>query len=103
MGHPGYPTEREITEAIETAKEALEAVINDEESWFDRVMAAASRGFEDSSMRTALTDEYRRALFVMMQELVRTRPIVLSARAEPRINSDCSPTLRAAVDDYENV
>lgn len=92
MGIPAQPTENEIVEAIERAREVIEAVTNDEESWFDRLLMGKMIDLVD-----------RHAIFVMMQELVRARPLVLCARAEPRINESCSKTLSKAVDDYENV
>lgn len=101
MGLPGVPTEHEIVEAIECAREVITAVIDDEESWFDRLMACTSRGFEHTNDHE-LYDTYRAAMFVMMQELVRARAIVLAARAETRINETASAALRNAVDFYEN-
>lgn len=101
MGLPGVPTEHEITEAIACAREAIAAVTNDEESWFDRLMACTSRGFEHTNDHE-LYDTYRAALFVMMQELARSRQVVLVARAEIRLNGSASPALVGAVTVYEN-
>lgn len=96
MGLPGIPTEHEISEAIELAREAITAVENDEESWFDRLMKCADDGGHPND------NPYHSALFVMMQELTRTRGIVMTARAESKLNVYCSAALRLAVDDYEN-
>ncbi len=100
MGALAVPTEREVSEAIELAKEVIAAIDADEESWFDRLLDSTPV-FSPSDLRT-YSDANRQAIIVMMQELVRSRSIVLAARAEPRINLACSPTLRNAVDEYED-
>jgi hypothetical protein len=100
MGAPYNPSERDIVEAIELAKEVIDAVGADEESWFDRLMDAAARG--SSGTDQTLHETYRQAMFVMMREIVKSRPIVLTARAEPRVNENVSVSLRNAVDAYEN-